>query len=59
MTLVVGKAAAGIRNSVVPGPPLLSAALDPPALKGCAPDAAAAFLLPLVMYAFYIARIYT
>ena len=58
MTLVVGKAAAGIRNSVVPGPPLLSAALDPPALKGCAPDAAAAFLLTFVIYAFYILGIY-
>ena len=58
MTLVVGKAAAGIRNSVVPGPPLLSAALDPPALKGCAPDAAAAFLLSLVIYVFYILGIY-
>jgi hypothetical protein len=58
LTLVVGKAAAGIRNSVVPGPPLLSAALGPPALKGCAPDAAAAFLLSSVIYEFYILEIY-
>ena len=58
MTLVVGKAAAGTRNSVVPGPPLLSAALDPPALKGSAPDAAAAFLVSLVIYAFYVLGIY-
>ncbi len=50
MTLVVGQAAAGIRNSVVPGPPSLSAALDPPALKGRAPGAAAASPPLLVIY---------
>ena len=53
-----GQGGSGIRNSVVPGPPSLSAALDPPALKGRAPGAAAAFLLSLVIYAFDIVLIF-